>query len=45
MLQSKPVRKSESDQMREGITDIKERIKLIQERASLLSGIFANMCR
>ena len=45
MLQSKPVRKSESDQMREGITDIKERIKLIQDRASLLSGIFANMCR
>ena len=45
MLQSKPVRKSESDQMREGITDIKERIKLIQDRAHLLSGIFANMCR
>ena len=45
MLQSKPVRRSESENVKEGITDIKERIKLIQDRAHVLSGMFANMCR
>merc|ERR1719471_954348 len=45
MLQSKPVRRSETETVEEGITDIKERIKLIQERAHLLSGLFGNMCR
>ena len=45
MLQSKPVRRSDSENVQEGITDIKERIKLIQDRAHLLSGLFASMCR
>ena len=45
MLQSKPVRRSESENVQEGIADTKERIKLIQDRAHLLSGLFANMCR
>ena len=45
MLQSKPVRRSESESVQEGIADTKERIKLIQDRAHLLSGLFANMCR
>ena len=45
MLQSKPVRRSESEHVQEGIADIKERIRLIQDRAHLLSGLFASMCR
>ena len=45
MLQSKPVRRSESESVQEGIADTRERIKLIQDRAHLLSGLFANMCR
>jgi hypothetical protein len=45
MLQSKPVRKSDAENDKDGITDIKEKIKIIQDRAHLLSGLFANMCR
>jgi len=45
MLQSKPVRRSESENVQEGIADIKERIRLIQDRANLLSGLFASLCR
>ena len=45
MLQSKPVRKSDTENEKDGITDIKEKIKIIQDRAHLLSGLFANMCR
>ena len=45
MLQSKPVRRAEAEAGHEAVGEVRERIRLIQDRAHTLSSTFASMCR
>ena len=45
MLQSKPVRRAEAEAGQEAVGEVRERIRLIQDRAHTLSSTFASMCR